>query len=138
MNELLIDSGFLYALFDRTDKHHQAAISVRISEKGMSVVPDVVLVEAAFLVRRNGGSSATASFLETLERWDFRLEAINMADLKRSRQIMQTYADARLDFVDCCLMALAERLNIQTICTVDPRDFLIFRPTHCEALETLP
>jgi predicted nucleic acid-binding protein len=51
---------------------------------------------------------------------------------------MAIYASARLDFVDCCLMALSERLNITQICTYDRRDFSMFRPAHCDYLTLLP
>jgi hypothetical protein len=51
---------------------------------------------------------------------------------------MTQYADANLDFVDCCIMALSERLQVRQICTLDRRDFSIFRPTHCDYLELLP
>ena len=67
-----------------------------------------------------------------------QIERITYEDLARARQIMQTYADSKLDFVDCCLMALAERLKITQVCTFDQRDFAIFRPTHCDYLELLP
>ena len=51
---------------------------------------------------------------------------------------MERYKDAEFDFVDCCLMAIAERLNIEDICTFDRRDFAIFRPKHCENFTLLP
>jgi uncharacterized protein len=51
---------------------------------------------------------------------------------------MNLYLDSKLDFVDCCLMALSERLNITQICTFDTRDFMIFRPRHVNHLEILP
>jgi hypothetical protein len=71
-------------------------------------------------------------------RIDTNLEAITLADLSRVRDIMATYADNRFDFVDCCIMALAERLNITQIYTFDRRDFQVFRPSHCDYLELLP
>jgi predicted nucleic acid-binding protein len=39
---------------------------------------------------------------------------------------------------DCCIMTLSERLNITQVCTFDQRDFLIFRPKHCDYLDILP
>lgn len=51
---------------------------------------------------------------------------------------MDFYQSARFDFVDCCIMALSERLNITQVCTLDRRDFSIFRPGHCPFLELLP
>jgi predicted nucleic acid-binding protein len=53
-------------------------------------------------------------------------------------EIMTTYHDAKFDFVDCSLMALAERLAITVICTLDQRDFSIFRPNHSDHLTLLP
>lgn len=36
------------------------------------------------------------------------------------------------------LMALAERHDIRIVCTLEQRDFAIFRPNHIERLELLP
>jgi len=51
---------------------------------------------------------------------------------------MDEYSDAQFDFVDVSIMALAERLHITRICSLDRRDFSIFRPSHCDYLELLP
>lgn len=51
---------------------------------------------------------------------------------------MQQYADANLDFVDAIIAAIAERLNITRILTLDQRDFRLIRPHHCEAFDILP
>ncbi|MDZ4767972.1 MAG: hypothetical protein SGJ24_02500 [Chloroflexota bacterium] len=44
----------------------------------------------------------------------------------------------RFDFVDCCIMAQAEWLNITHACTLDMRDFAHFRPCHVDHLTLLP
>ncbi len=51
---------------------------------------------------------------------------------------MQQYADARVDFVDCVIVAMAERLNIKRILTGDRRHFFLFRPRHCQTFEVIP
>jgi hypothetical protein len=43
----------------------------------------------------------------------------------------------RLDFVDASIVALAERLSIQRILTIDKKDFRIIRPKHCAYFEIL-
>jgi hypothetical protein len=65
-------------------------------------------------------------------------EILTPEDFIRIHAILIQYADAKFDFVDCCLMALAERHTISTICTLDQRDFTIFRPTHIPQLDLLP
>jgi predicted nucleic acid-binding protein len=102
------------------------------------IIPDVVLVEVVFLADRAGGVPAKLSLLDFVANFPGTLQPITRDDLKRVREIMQMYADARLDFVDCCIMALSERLNITQICTFDRRDFVIFRPKHCDYLDLLP
>jgi predicted nucleic acid-binding protein len=66
--------------------------------------------------------------------------AVEVAKIFRMsvREILLQYQDARLDFVDCCIMALSERFNITQVCTFDRRDFGIFRPRHVDYLELLP
>lgn len=63
---------------------------------------------------------------------------LERVDYLRIAEIMLAYRDAALDFVDCAIMALAERLNITHICTYDRRDFALFRPRHCDYLTLLP
>ena len=80
-----------------------------------------------------------ADFLSDLsEAEDFILEAPAAQDYSRSSEILLKYNDANIDFVDACIFAMAERLNITKILTVDRRHFQLFRPSHCEAFEILP
>jgi predicted nucleic acid-binding protein len=44
----------------------------------------------------------------------------------------------KLDFVDTLIVAIAERLNILRVLTLDRRDFHLIRPKHCGAFEILP
>lgn len=49
-----------------------------------------------------------------------------------------TSADLPLDLIDASLVAVAERLGLTTIATLDHRDFRVVRPTHCDAFELVP
>lgn len=135
--KILIDSSFLYALSDKTDQYRFQAVAFATEEKRSTrVIPDVVLTEVTYLLKKNVGTHAVLAFLKALEISSFELEPVSKHDAGRAAVIMQQYR--QFDFVDCCIMALAERLNITQVCTFDRRDFTIFRPTHCEHLELLP
>jgi len=136
--QLLVDSSFLYALYNQDDHHHFEVTVVAEIYAGQFIIPDVVLTEVTFLFRRFGGVPATIQFLKTLVRGQYQYELVLEEDIIRVYEIMEHYLDAKLDFVDCCLMALAERLEITHICTLDRRDFMLFRPRHCDYLEILP
>ncbi|MBZ0304769.1 MAG: PIN domain-containing protein [Anaerolineae bacterium] len=137
-NSILIDSGFLYELYNKEAAYHEAAREFIRLDKGTRLIPQVILSEVTFLFGRSGGERAVIVFLETLEAARPPLVSVTLEDLKRARQIMATYYGAKLDFVDCCIMALSERLNITRVCTFDRRDFSMFRPKHCPFLELLP
>jgi uncharacterized protein len=59
-------------------------------------------------------------------------------DILRIAEILDRYADSRIDFVDASVMAVAERLNIVTVLTLDRRDFSLFRPRHCDGFVLIP
>jgi predicted nucleic acid-binding protein len=48
------------------------------------------------------------------------------------------YSDNQLDFTDAAIVAIAERLDITRVYTLDRRDFSIIRPSHCNYFELLP
>lgn len=134
----IADSNFVYALYNASDIHHRDAMSFLSQNTEVMLVPDVVLPEVSYLIARDIGHSGMQTFLERFMQLDVQLEAVGMEDLARVRDIVSAYADARFDIVDCCIMAIAERLDITRIATFDRRDFSIFQPRHCDFLELLP
>ena len=135
---VIADSNLFYALYSAKDSLHRDAMSFVSQNIDSLLVPDVVLPEVRYLLMRDFGHSGMQTFLEYFTQLDVQLEPIGMEDLERVREIVITYADAQFDIVDCCIMAIAERLNITRIATFDRRDFSIFRPRHCDYLELLP
>jgi uncharacterized protein len=138
MTSLLLDSGFLYALFDHDDRFHKVVSESVATRDATVIVPDVTLGEAVFLARRVKGIDAAIRFLDYFERTEFQLEPLQRGDIRRARELLMRYADIQLDFVDSCVIAIAERLNIQHIGTIDQRDFRIIRPRHCDYFQLLP
>jgi predicted nucleic acid-binding protein len=142
MNALLIDTSFLYALYNPDDSYHTDAIRFRFTRNTFRsvkiIIPLVILPEAGHLFLRDAGHQGLIQFLHNISTLGIPPEPSPLEDLQRAHQIMQAYSSAKFDLVDCCLMALAERLDIRHICTYDRRDFSIFRPRHCPYLELLP
>ena len=135
---ILTDSSFIYALYNERDSRHQQAMDFASSYTGGTAIPDVILPEVGFLFARDFGYYGLQKFLEKFKQLHARLEPVEWGDIARVHEISVEYADAEFDLVDCCIMALAERLNISQIATFDRRDFSIYRPRHCEYLELLP
>ena len=136
--QLLIDSSFLLNSIIPEARGIGRRFEFLTLHRERRLIPDVVLTETSYLLKAKISQRAAMNFLDSLDAPTIQLEAITKSDLKRVRQIMVRYESANLDFVDCCIMVLSERLNITQVCTFDRRDFSIFRPEHCEYLELLP
>lgn len=138
LQQLLIDSSFLFAALQEGNPQRDIAVAALSFSYIQPIIPYIVLTETAFLFRRAGGVPSVLEFLDSLTEFRAEFEGVSKADLKRAREVMAFYPRSRLDFVDCCIVAIAERLNITRICTFDRRDFSIIRPSHCEAFDLLP
>ena len=131
------DTGFVVALLNRLDTLHNSVTPVYTQQKQI-LLPQTVLAEVAYLVGRNAGSTTLVAFLKGLSASRFILVALTDQDLVRVAEILDEYADSRIDFVDASVMAIAERFDIKRILTLDQRDFRLFRPQHCDCFEILP
>lgn len=134
----LVDSGFLYSSINKAEQSHPTVARVASSLTGRMLLPVPAIAEVAYLLRRDLGAAAVANFIGQLPQTGLILENPLAEDYQRAAEIMRQYADARLDFVDTIIVALAERLNITHILTLDQRDFRLVRPRHCAAFELLP
>lgn len=134
----LLDSGFLYASIDESDKYHESVKNVARTIRGNVILPVPAITETAYFLAKNRGIKEVAKFLDDLSVTKFQLETPIAEDYRRAAEILRKYNDANIDFVDACIVALAERLNITKILTVDRRHFGIFKPKHCASFEILP
>lgn len=134
----LLDTGFFYALLNRSEKQHMAVLSVAKRVNEPIILPTPVTTEVAYLVLRDLGSIHLADFVESLSKTDFTFTEPTTTDYLRAANILRQYQDAHIDFVDAVLVAIAERLNITKVLTIDQRHFRLFRPKHCPAFELLP
>lgn len=125
---VILDSSFVFALYAEDDKHHEAALTFMADFNGVAIVPEIILPEVTFLFQRTGGTPAVIRFLEKFNDAQDELECLTTIDLRRAKQIMEQYREAKLDLVDCCIAALAERLYTPRVATFDHRDFGIIRP----------
>ena len=134
----LLDSGFLYGFIDEADEYHELVSEALGKIREPIILPVPAITEVAYFVSKNLGIEALANFLDEISETDFILETPTAEDYKRAAAILRKYNDANIDFVDAVIVAIAERLNITKILTVDRRHFGAFKPRHCAAFEILP
>lgn len=88
-----------------------------------------VVQESAYLISTRLGAIAEAGFLRVAAN-EWALEAVEQDDLARAADLVETYADLPLGFVDASIVAIAERLDVRTLLTTDRRHFTVVRPVH--------
>jgi len=133
----LVDTGFVIALEVKSDRNRRRCIAV-FQRVRLAYLPQSVLNEVCYLLTKAGGNRAAASFLRRLPEMKYVLIRLEPEDIERTADLLDQYADSRVDFVDATVAAIAERLHIQTILTLDQRDFGIIRPAHVDFFEILP
>jgi len=131
------DTGFVVALMNRKDRAHQACHQVYLQQR-VIYLPQTALTEIAYLLHREAGISSVVDFLVKLPRTKFVVTGLESDDIRRAAEILSTYSDSRVDFVDASVASLAERLQIARLLTLDRRDFHMMRPSHTEHFELLP
>lgn len=134
----LLDTGFLYATLNKKEKLHSETVRIITSIRDEIIFPIPAITETAYLISRDLGVESLAAFLEDLPRMKLIIESPVADDYIRASQIIRKYSDSNIDFVDACIVAMAERRSITKILTIDRRHFAVFRPAHCEAFEILP
>jgi uncharacterized protein len=135
---IVVDTGILLAAANRDDRWHREAVEVLAAHRREMLVPAPVVVETAWLIARDLGNHAEAGFVAAAGRGEFRIVDLEPVDYQRASEILAAYADNDFGLVDACVMAIAERHQITTIATVNPRDFRIVRPAHCDAYTLIP
>ncbi len=134
----LLDTGFFFALLNKDDSHHAAVTAAAAKLHGDIYLPTVVTTEIAYLVRRDLGAVALAQFIDGLAASQFLLAEPTQDDFLRAGAVVRQYADSQIDFVGAIMVAMAERMNITQILTIDARHFRLFRPKHTPAFTIIP
>lgn len=135
---VLVDTSFLFALANSNDLSHAACTNVARTLQARQIIPLTVLPEIAYLLDDRLGHHVMRQFVWQITQPSWTLEPPNSDDLIRAGELLDQYKDARLDFVDATLIAIAERLNIQHLLTLDQRHFRAIRPQHCDSFALLP
>lgn len=135
---IILDTGVLLAAAD-ADDHHDAAVEfIETNSSNRLVLISTVATETAWMIEDRLDPATEAAFVASIGAEDFTFTELTTNDWQRSAELIATYADLGLGLVDASVVAVAERLNITTVATLNHRDFRIVRPAHCEAFELVP
>ena len=124
MKPVLLDTGVIVALLDRSERLHQASVEA-IADLGLPLITcEAVIAESCYLLRRMKG--AAEAVLENVAAGIFQVPMQLPQSAKQIQRLLHKYRDRDIDLADACLIHLANEFSTGAILTLD-RDFYIYR-----------
>lgn len=133
---ILIDAGPLVALATPADQYHQQCVDAlrEIPLPYVSTWP--VLAEAAWLVVRP--VEFIQSIANSCSNGSLQIRHLDSHSLPWIVGFMQQYRSILAQLADASLMYVAEKEKIDTIFTLDRRDFSVYRTSKNRSLKIVP
>lgn len=135
---ILVDTGAFYALADRADVNHRAAVDCLNRLDEALVTHDLILAESWYLLESRLGRGAARRLMEQVTAGHIELLGVEARDIAAALVIEQRYSDLGLGLTDAVSLGLCNRERIERVFTFDRRDFGSFQPRHIPALRLVP
>ena len=130
------DTGALVAILRKREKAHRKCVAALKALRPPLLTCWPVLTEAAWLLRDEpGGMKALGGLIQS---GSVRLVELDESALHWIIAFLERYASAGAQMADAAVMYIAERKGIDTVFTLDRRDFSVYRTTDGGALEIVP
>ena len=124
---IAVDTGFLFALADRSDAWHGRALACVDTAAQGWVTTWPVLAEACYLLQRNLGTAFSAALMDDVSEGGLRVWSPPDNQLPQIAALLRKYTKLPMDLADASLVLLAEHLGHGQILTTDERDFGAYR-----------
>ena len=120
---VLLDTGIVYAYYDRSDTWHTRARRVlEAADRGL-LLPAPVIPEVDHLIGVRLGAKARLTFYSGIVEGDYLVTDLPRDAYARVAEVNRRFADLDLGFVDAAIVVLAEHLGLSRVATTDRRHF---------------
>ncbi len=134
--QVLVDTGPIVAILLASDEFHAVCVEQLQKIKGPLLTCWPVLTEAAWLLRAY--PAAVERLLSSFGGWPLELVSLSEADLRGITAILAKYKGLGIQLADASLVHLANREGIDTIFTLDRRDFGVLRLARGRKFRVIP
>ena len=136
MRNVLLDTGVLVALLDRSEKNHLRCVEFLKTFEGRLFSTEPVLTEAVYLC--SAARSGQRLCIEFFLKGAVVLVPQSPESLSRAIFLMEKYANVPMGFADATLVVLAEETGTEEILTLDLRGFQTYRISGRKPFKLLP
>ncbi len=136
--KVVADTGALYALMDEDDKWHGDAKRILEEKELELILPSTVIPEVCYLTNKYLGIEAELGFLKSIVEGEIIVEEVEIRDYRSALKYIEKYKDINIGFVDAIVIAVAERLEIYNLFTIDRRHFSQITTRKGKSFNLLP
>jgi len=134
--DILLDAGPLVAALDPADQWHAMAAGPMHALSHRCLTTEAVIVEATHIA--GGARGDYARVLEFVISAGIPVFALHLPMHQQCVHLMRRYADVPMDYADATLVALADRLRLRHVFTLDRKGFRTYRGARGIPLEIVP
>ncbi|HXF13895.1 MAG TPA: PIN domain-containing protein [Terriglobales bacterium] len=139
MRRVLVDTGPIVALLSRRDQYHKVCVEALKEIPGPLFTCWPVLTEAAWLLGQGGRASEhLQQLIRSIDSGFISLLPLSSEDALPIGVILKKYRDIRIQLADAALVHLAARDGMDTVFTLDRRDFSVYRLPKGRTFRVLP
>ncbi len=135
MKPVLLDTGVIVALLDRSEKFHQACAGAVRELEAPLITCEAVIAESCYLLRNLPG--APEAVIENVAAGIFQVPFQLSREAVGVKQVLRKYRDRRIDLAGACLIRLADEFETADILTLD-KDFAVYRWRKNKPFRLLP
>ncbi len=135
MKPVLLDTGVIVALLDRSEKFHLACATAIRELEAPLITCEAVIAESCYLLRNLPGAPEVVA--ENVAAGIFQIPFQLSRETAGVKQALRKYRDLKIDLADACLIRLADEFESANILTLD-KDFDIYRWGKNKLFRMLP
>jgi predicted nucleic acid-binding protein len=120
---ILLDTGIVYAYYDRSDRWHTRARTLVEAEQRALILPAPVVPEADHLLGARLGAKSQLAFYSGIVEGHYFVADLPRDVYARVADLNRQFHDLHLGFVEAAIVAIAESLRLSRIATTDRRHF---------------
>jgi predicted nucleic acid-binding protein len=136
VRSVLVDTGPIVAILSPSDANHSICVEQLRELRCPLATCWPVLTEAAWLLRHD--PAVITVLVKSFQIGPFELAPLDSSDLAPVADLLHRYRNLNLQLADAALLHLANRERIETVFTLDRRDFETVRLKTGKKLELIP
>ena len=135
MKPVLLDTGAIVALLDRSEAAHERCVETLREIPGPLVTCEPAIAKSCYLLRNLPGASEAV--IANVTAGVFQIPFQLSGQSESVRRIFKKHRDRAIDLADACLIRLAEEFATEDILTLD-KNFTVYRWGRNKAFHILP